>query len=100
MWRAEGLAARAGYARLAVISGVGTRTYYAKFGYELRGEGRYSMRELGLADKARGHWQTVPYLGRSRRWPPPLRAKAAAVVAVCRLAGRLGRLGRLGAAAG
>jgi len=100
MRRAEGLAARAGFARLAVISGVGTRTYYARLGYELRGEGRYSVRELGLADTARGLWQTVPYLGRSRRRPPPLRAKAAAVVAACRLAGRLGRLGRLGAAAG
>ena len=93
MRRAEGLAARAGFARLAVISGVGTRTYYARLGYELRGEGRYSVRELGLADTARGLWQTVPYLGRSRRRPPPLRAKAAAVVAACRLAGRLGRLG-------
>ena len=31
---------------MAVISGVGARGYYRKLGYELRGEGAYSIKEL------------------------------------------------------
>lgn len=37
MQDAERLAKKAGYGKLAVIAGIGTREYYRKFGYELEG---------------------------------------------------------------
>ncbi len=36
MERAEEIAARSGYKRIAVIAGVGTRGYYRKLGYALQ----------------------------------------------------------------
>lgn len=41
---AERLAQQAGYAKVAVIAGIGTREYYRKFGYEL--EGTYMVKSL------------------------------------------------------
>jgi GNAT superfamily N-acetyltransferase len=53
MLRAEWLAAKAGCARVAVISGVGARGYYRKLGYELDGgAGGFMMKELGTAQRA------------------------------------------------
>ena len=42
--RAEEIAAGAGFARLAIMSGIGVRPYYRKMGYERRGP--YMIREL------------------------------------------------------
>ncbi len=41
---AERIAKNAGYKKIAVIAGIGTREYYKKFGYEL--EGTYMVKEL------------------------------------------------------
>jgi elongator complex protein 3 len=43
---AERLAKKAGYKKIAVIAGIGTREYYKKFGYEL--EGTYMVKTLGV----------------------------------------------------
>ena len=43
---AEELAADAGYERLAVLSGIGAREYYRKFGYTQSTDGPYMMRSL------------------------------------------------------
>jgi len=43
---AEELARRNGYRKIAVISGVGTRNYYRKLGYELDDDGEYMTKEL------------------------------------------------------
>jgi elongator complex protein 3 len=42
--KAENLAKKAGYKRLAVIASIGTREYYRKWGYEL--EGTYMIKKL------------------------------------------------------
>jgi elongator complex protein 3 len=42
---AERCAHKAGYSKMAIIASVGTRGYYAKYGYEL--EGTYMVRSLG-----------------------------------------------------
>ena len=52
MSEAETLAARAGYARLAVIAALGTRGYYARLGYRL-GE-NYMLKELPAPHPAAG----------------------------------------------
>jgi len=44
MNEAEKLAKKAGFSRIAVISGVGTRQYYARTGYRL--EGTYMLKDL------------------------------------------------------
>jgi len=44
MMDAEKLAKDAGYKKMAVIAGIGTREYYRKKGYEL--EGTYMVREI------------------------------------------------------
>ena len=46
MAEAERRARAHGCRKVAVISGVGARGYYRKLGYELRGEGAYSIKEL------------------------------------------------------
>ena len=44
---AEWRAARAGYRRIAVISGVGARDYYRRLGYEVApGRGGYLIKDL------------------------------------------------------
>ena len=43
---AERLAAEAGFRRIAVISGVGTRDYYRKLGYELDPDGDFLIKDL------------------------------------------------------
>jgi elongator complex protein 3 len=48
MRQAEAAAARAGYARLAVIAALGTRGYYARLGYRL-GE-TYMLKDLPIAE--------------------------------------------------
>lgn len=47
LMEAERLAARAGYPKIAVISAIGTRGYYRKFGYKL--QGLYMVKSLGVA---------------------------------------------------
>jgi elongator complex protein 3 len=42
--RAEEIARRAGFLRLAIMSGIGVRPYYRRQGYERRGH--YMIREL------------------------------------------------------
>ena len=42
---AERLAKNAGFKKIAVIAGIGTREYYKKFGYGL--EGTYMVKDLG-----------------------------------------------------
>ena len=44
MEKSEGIAKKAGYKKIAVISGVGVREYYKKLGYKLEGE--YMVKEL------------------------------------------------------
>lgn len=44
--RAEELAAENGFAKIAIISGVGVRQYYRKLGYELEGEGQFMVKDL------------------------------------------------------
>ncbi|CEL91799.1 unnamed protein product [Vitrella brassicaformis CCMP3155] len=44
--RAEQIAWDRGYRRAAVISGVGAREYYRKFGYHLQGQGQYMTKTL------------------------------------------------------
>jgi len=56
MAAAELHARKAGYLRMAVISGVGTRNYYRKLGYEMEGEGEFMTKEL------------PPYSAVERRW--------------------------------
>ena len=46
MHEAERRARAHGCREVAVIAGVGTRGYYRKLGYEMRGEGRFMMKEL------------------------------------------------------
>ena len=47
MIEAERIAAREGYARVAVIAGIGTRGYYRKLGYDLYpGEGRFMVKRI------------------------------------------------------
>mmetsp|Transcript_35455 Transcript_35455/g.110910 ORF Transcript_35455/g.110910 Transcript_35455/m.110910 type:complete len:195 (-) Transcript_35455:173-757(-) len=46
MARAERLAWKAGKRKVAVISGVGVRQYYASLGYHLEGEGEYMVKYL------------------------------------------------------
>lgn len=43
---AEKIAINEGYTKIAVISGVGVRNYYQKFGYELEGEGQYMVKRM------------------------------------------------------
>jgi histone acetyltransferase (RNA polymerase elongator complex component) len=44
---AENLAKYEGYEKLAVISGVGVRNYYERFGYKLaQGEGEFMMKMI------------------------------------------------------
>ena len=43
--KAEDIAIKAGYKKIAIISGVGVREYYKKRGYELRGT--YMCKDLG-----------------------------------------------------
>jgi hypothetical protein len=40
------LALAAGFARIAVVAGVGTRNYYRRLGYTLRGEGDFMLKDL------------------------------------------------------
>jgi len=42
--KAEDISKKAGYKRIAVISGIGTRNYYRKWGYKL--EGTYMIKEI------------------------------------------------------
>jgi len=44
--KAEELARREGYHRIAVIAGVGSREYYRKFGYQMEGQGEYLVKLL------------------------------------------------------
>ena len=44
MAKAEEIARRAGYKKMAVISGIGVREYYRKLGYEL--EGTYMVKGI------------------------------------------------------
>mmetsp|Transcript_7894 Transcript_7894/g.20478 ORF Transcript_7894/g.20478 Transcript_7894/m.20478 type:complete len:97 (+) Transcript_7894:270-560(+) len=46
MAEAERLARADGLRRVAVISGVGTRRYYAKLGYRLEGDGLFMLKDL------------------------------------------------------
>ena len=46
MAEAEELAHKAGYTKVAVIAGVGTRNYYRKLGYEMEGEGDYMLKHF------------------------------------------------------
>ncbi|KAJ8601189.1 hypothetical protein CTAYLR_003217 [Chrysophaeum taylorii] len=46
MAEAERLASRAGFDAIAVISGVGTRDYYRRLGYELHPDGDYLIKRL------------------------------------------------------
>lgn len=46
MAEAERISHLAGMRYLAVIAGVGTRSYYRRLGYELRGEGAYLIKKL------------------------------------------------------
>ena len=43
---AENLAITDGYERIAVISGVGVRNYYERFGYVLEGQGEFMTKSL------------------------------------------------------
>jgi len=43
---AENLAKYNGYEKLAVISGVGVRNYYERFGYMLEGQGEFMTKSL------------------------------------------------------
>jgi ELP3 family radical SAM enzyme/protein acetyltransferase len=51
MRHAEKIAAAEGLARVAVIAGVGTRNYYRKLGYVLRGRGRFLVKRLPKAQR-------------------------------------------------
>jgi histone acetyltransferase (RNA polymerase elongator complex component) len=44
--RAEDLARKFHYKRIAVIASIGTRNYYRKFNYEVCGEGEYMIKQL------------------------------------------------------
>eukprot|EP00466_Bigelowiella_natans_P012601 jgi/Bigna1/85812/estExt_fgenesh1_pg.C_60181 len=46
MLRAEQISVKAGYRKIAVIAGIGTRQYYAKLGYKL--EGTYMVKHFSL----------------------------------------------------
>jgi elongator complex protein 3 len=48
MGEAERIAAKAGYTKLAVISGIGVRGYYQKIGYHK--QGTYMMKRLDEAN--------------------------------------------------
>jgi len=45
---AEYIALRNGYRKMAVIAGVGTRDYYRKHGFVLRGRGAYMVKEITI----------------------------------------------------
>lgn len=56
MRHAETLAAQHGYAKVAVISGVGVRSYYRKLGYALEpGAGEFMVKRLSLPFRLRHH---------------------------------------------
>merc|ERR1711933_595800 len=40
------IAASQGWPRISVIAGVGGRNYYRRLGYQLRGDGKYLVKEL------------------------------------------------------
>merc|ERR1712150_193229 len=47
MSKAEDIAIKAGYSKMAVISGVGARDYYRKkLGYTLKGDGQYMIKDI------------------------------------------------------
>jgi len=48
LMQAEKIALANGYRKIAVIAGVGTRNYYRKFGYRLRGRGCYMVKKINL----------------------------------------------------
>ncbi|MBL4693822.1 tRNA uridine(34) 5-carboxymethylaminomethyl modification radical SAM/GNAT enzyme Elp3 [Candidatus Gracilibacteria bacterium] len=70
LMEAEEMASKAGFKRMAIIAGIGTRGYYAKKGYKL--QGTYMVRDLGfwvffgifslISNKLR--WKTMNYLVR------------------------------------
>ena len=43
---AEDRAARAGYTKLAVIAGIGTRNYYRRLGYEIEGGSGFMIKRM------------------------------------------------------
>ena len=60
MQEAERIAARNGYARVAVIAGIGTRGYYRKLGYELYpGEGRFMVKAVCRAPAVKSALEKV-----------------------------------------
>mmetsp|Transcript_158800 Transcript_158800/g.281552 ORF Transcript_158800/g.281552 Transcript_158800/m.281552 type:complete len:627 (-) Transcript_158800:95-1975(-) len=61
---AEQLAASRSWPRIAVIAGVGVRTYYRALGYEQRGHGQYLIKDLRSSE-------TTPLDSRSLELPLP-----------------------------